>query len=253
MHSYKELSLIALFSHASLDRVIWLLFSHYGSPFFFYFARRETPWRKIHVLVAASASCGIQGLYIPSNSCTYDICGCSYQCRLYRPADRQRDSGERSHLLRILLLLLLLLPFPLPSLLHLKLDNLLLDTLMQPGLQFGPIPHRKENLHPHKQGRQQQRLDQVIQQCGGPLLKGSVPNELGNPRYDKESSRNVIRHPAVGRIQVIGTCGSSDEERGQKTPGHRFQEEVEQGVDQGAYRGEVEGEVLDLDGGWDGE
>ena len=100
------------------------------------------------------------------------------------------------------------IPVDLPFLLRLEFLNLSLNVLIQPRLQLLSIPKLEQNLHPYKERRQEERLNEVIQQCRCPPLVLSVPDELGEPAHDMDCDSYLIRERVVVGGKIVGEgCG----------------------------------------------
>lgn len=81
--------------------------------------------------------------------------------------------------------------------LRLELGNLPLHALIISGFQLRTIPKEEENLHPHEERGQKERLDQVVEQRRGPAFKGSMPNKLCYPCYGMDSTSPIVDRCAV--------------------------------------------------------
>jgi hypothetical protein len=59
-----------------------------------------------------------------------------------------------------------------------KLGNVLRDGFVESGLKLWAVPEGEENLHPDKEGRKEQSLDKVIEECRSSTLEDAVADEL---------------------------------------------------------------------------
>lgn len=84
---------------------------------------------------------------------------------------------------------------------------------MVPLLQLRAIPEEEQNLHPDEKGSEQQSLHQIIQQCRGPFLEGTMADELRQPRNHVNATKPVVGARAVGTEKVIRTGCTADDER----------------------------------------
>lgn len=63
-----------------------------------------------------------------------------------------------------------------------ELGNFLVHLLLHPALQLLPVAKGEQQLQPHKEWRQENSLQQVVQQRRGPVLKLAVADKLQDPR-----------------------------------------------------------------------
>lgn len=133
------------------------------------------------------------------------------------------------------------------AVLSLERSNFLLHALLIPLSQLRTIAQEKQNLHPHKQRRQQKRLHQIIQQRRSPALKGPVSHKLRQPRHHVNPTSPVVHScRPVGAQQVVRKRGPGDDDGGNETSRDGFEEDVEDRIDEAADRAEVGREVFVL-------
>lgn len=133
-------------------------------------------------------------------------------------------------------------------LLTLKRSNLLLHALVVPRPQLRPVPQEEQNLHPHKQWRQQKCLQQIIQQRGCPALEFPVPDELRQPCYHMDPASPEVDRWCVVRAQQVVCAGRTREDNWcDECPCDGLEEDVEDRVDKSTDRPEVDREVLILE------
>ena len=72
---------------------------------------------------------------------------------------------------------LLLLRFP-------ELLDILLNSFIDPLLQFWAVSEGEKHLQPHEEGSEEECLEEAVQECRCSALKFPVADELGYPRSD---------------------------------------------------------------------
>jgi hypothetical protein len=129
--------------------------------------------------------------------------------------------------------------------LPLQLPHLDLNPLLHFRLQLLIQPHLEQDLVPHKQRRQKQRLHQIIQQRRLPPLKLAVPNKLRNPTDHVHRNRYRIHaRPVVPREHLVCERGGTEEQRcGADACEVGREQQVQGGVGECSEGAEVEGEV----------
>jgi hypothetical protein len=133
-----------------------------------------------------------------------------------------------------------------------KLHQLSLDLLLQPALQLGPIPDRKQALEPHEHGCEQECLHQVVQQRRRPAFEFAMTDELRDPRGD-------VQHDGVGvhgvrggpRRQLRAHRAAANDQWRDEAPRDGLEENVGRGVDEGCDDAEVRRKVGEAERGRD--
>lgn len=152
---------------------------------------------------------------------------------------KERAIGSRSQSLALLSAPALLLS---P-----ELGNLLLDRLLDAGLELGAIPQLEQDLEPDEERGQEDGLDEVIQQGWGAALKGAVAEELQEPGHYVHDDGHLVRGGRVRDPQGVGGGGARHAEGREDGAGDGLQEDVEATPDEGCQCAEVGLEVGDLE------
>ena len=101
-----------------------------------------------------------------------------------------------------------------------ELGNLGLNLLLDAGLQLRTVAQGKEDLEPDEHGREEESLDQVVQECGGAFLESAMADELGNPADDVNGDSCLEGQIGILSLEVVAAGHGGQAEGGQAEARH---------------------------------
>jgi hypothetical protein len=107
-----------------------------------------------------------------------------------------------------------------------ELLNVLLNGLIDTALQLGAVSARKEDLKPDEKGRQEDSLDEIVQESRCPALELAVSNKLRYPAHNVDGTCPVIRSSSVGGSQMVRKGGGTKEDGSEDCSGDRLHEYI---------------------------
>ena len=134
---------------------------------------------------------------------------------------------------------------PIPFIPVPKLRDILLCKPIQPILQIASVPEHEQELQPHEQRRQENGLEQIVQQRGRAAFEDAVADELCDPGEDVDGDGVVGGSGVIVRGEVVDIGGGNEEEEGEERASDGLEEDVEGAVREAYREGEVEGEELE--------
>ena len=130
-----------------------------------------------------------------------------------------------------------------------ELGNLDHDGLVDALLELWPISCDEEQLEPDEQGRQEDGLEEVVQQRRRAALEFAVANKLGDPAHDVHRDGNLVGTGGILQAEVVGTGGRSQADECQGTSCDGLKKEIQATPCHGRKGAQVRVEVRHLEPG----
>lgn len=94
-------------------------------------------------------------------------------------------------------------------------------------------------------------MDQVVEKGGGAALESTVADELGDPRNDVDTERELENEGRVLEAQVFGVCSASQAKRSKGEACNWLKEQVQCCVCYGGDCAKIQVEVRDAEPAWE--
>jgi len=104
-----------------------------------------------------------------------------------------------------------------------EIRDLLLNGLVDPRFQLRSVAEHEQDLHPHEERGEKNRLDQIVEQSRCASFEDTMSNELSKPAKDVNSNSPMIGLSTVGGREIVGGGSTTEEDRRQHCSSDRFQ------------------------------